>query len=90
MSMKLIIIIQTLIIIAGAYYVYLLSNATEVIVEPVPEVSMPVVEKGEPRDGYTPPTENPPTDPATLNSEVTGHSDVGMEFPTPDEDLQSQ
>jgi len=88
--MKLIIIIQTLIIIAGAYYVYLLSNKDEVIVEPVAETSMPVVEPGTPREGYTPPTENPPADPNELNSEVTGHSDVGMEFPIPDEELQSQ
>lgn len=86
--MKLIIIIQTLIIIAGGYYVYLLSNATEVIVEPAPETSMPVIESGSARDGYTPPTENPPADPATLNSEVTGHSDVGMEYPVPDEVIQ--
>jgi hypothetical protein len=85
--MKLIIIIQTLIIIAGAYYVYLLSNPKE-IVEPVSETSMPVVEPGTPRQDYTPPTENPPADPTTLNSEVTGHSDVGMEFPIPDEEIQ--
>lgn len=88
--MKLIIIIQTLIIIAGAYYVYLLSNKDEVIVEPVTETSVPVVEPGTPREGYTPPTENPPADPNELNSAVTGHSDVGMEFPIPDEELQSQ
>lgn len=89
-GMKLIIIIQTLIIIAGAYYLYLLNNEKEVIVEPVTETSMPVVEPGTVREGYTPPTENPPADPATLNSGVTGNSDVGMEFPIPDEELQSQ
>ncbi|MBY0538305.1 hypothetical protein K2P47_02815 [Patescibacteria group bacterium] len=86
--MKLIIIIQTLIIIAGAYYVYLLSNPKEVIVEPVPEASVPVIESDSVREGYTPPTVNPPADPATLNSEVTGHSDVGMEYPIPDEEIQ--
>jgi hypothetical protein len=88
--MKLIIIIQTLIIIAGAYYLYVLNNDTEVIVEPVAETSMPVVEPGTARQGYTPPTENPPADPNELNSEVTGHSDVGMEFPIPDEEIQVQ
>lgn len=88
--MKLIIIIQSLIIIAGAYYVYLLTHSTEVIVEPTPTNTMPVVEPGTVREGYTPPTENPPADPAELNSEVTGHSDVGMEFPVPDEEIQVQ
>ncbi len=88
--MKLIILIQTLIIIVGAYYVYLLSHSTEVIVEPVPPVSAPIVSPGTVREGYTPPTANPPADPNELNSEVTGHSDVGMEFPTPDAELQVQ
>jgi hypothetical protein len=88
--MKLIIIIQTLIIIAGGYYVYLLSNATEVVVEPTPTEVTPVVAPGTVREGYTPPTENPPIDPAQAGSAITGHSDVGMEYPIPDEDLQVQ
>ena len=88
--MKLIIIIQTLIIIAGGYYVYLLSHPKETVVAPAPATTMPVVEPGTPREGYVPPTANPPADPTTLDSEVTGHSDVGMEFPTPDEDMQAQ
>jgi hypothetical protein len=85
--MKLIIIIQSLIIIAGAYYVYSLGQPVEEVVVPAP-VDVPVVDPGVPREGYAPPTENPPADPATLNSEVTGHSDVGMEFPIPDEEIQ--
>ncbi len=85
--MKLIIIIQTLIIIAGGYYVYLLTHSTEVIVEPVPTVKINI-EPGTVREGYTPPTENPPADEAVQSSEVTGHSDVGMEFPVPDNDAQ--
>jgi hypothetical protein len=88
--MKFIIIIQSLIIIAGAYYVYLLSNNSveETTIETIPQELMPVGVPGEPREGYTPPTGNPPADPALLDSEVTGHSDVGMEFPIPDEDVQ--
>ena len=86
--MKLIIIVQTLIIIAGAYYVYLLSNPTEVVVEPAPPTPAPYVEPGTPRPGFTPPTSNPPIDPDIASSAVTGHNDVGMEFPTPDEEIQ--
>jgi hypothetical protein len=87
--MKLIIIIQTLIIIAGGYYVYLLTNKTEVVAEPVPTIEMDVAPVA-PREGYVPPTENPPMDPVEAKSEVTGHSDVGMEFPVPDEEIQVQ
>jgi len=85
--MKLIIIIQTLIIIAGGYYIYLLTNAKEVIVEPTPTVKMNI-NPGEPREGYTPPTENPPAESPVTESEVTGHSDVGMELPIPDDEAQ--
>ncbi|MES2748950.1 MAG: hypothetical protein V4668_00095 [Patescibacteria group bacterium] len=89
--MKLIIIIQSLIIVALGYYVYLISNPkTEVVVEP-PVTPIPTAPaEGEPREGYTPPTSNPPVDPLTASSSVTGHSDVGMEFPTPDEEMFSQ
>ena len=83
--MKLIILIQTLIIIAGGYYVYLLSQPKEVMVETAPTVTVPVVPPGTAREGYTPPKNNPPIDPQTSGSAVTGHSDVGMEFPTPDD-----
>lgn len=83
--MKLIIIIQTLIIIAGGYYVYLLSHPKKVIEDSAPTIVAPTVKPGTPREGYTPPTANPPIDPSTSDSAVTGHSDVGMEFPTPDD-----
>lgn len=89
-GMKLIIIIQTLIIIAGGYYVYLLNNPKEIISEtPAPVLTIPT-DTPKIREGYTPPTSNPPIDPADSSSTVTGHSDVGMEFPTPDEGLQVQ
>lgn len=88
--MKLIIIIQTLIIIAGGYYVYLLSHPKEM---PVSENSgQPIInittDTEATRTGYIPPTENPPVVPIEASTSATGHSDVGMEFPTPDEDLQ--
>ena len=84
--MKLIIIIQTLIIIAGGYYVYLLTHPTKVIVEPTPTIKMNI-EPGVSREGYTAPTENPPSA-VKSDSTVTGHSDTGMEYPIPDEGMQ--
>ncbi len=89
--MKTIIIIQTLIIIAGGYYVYLLNNPkTEVVVEPSVNTMPAAPAPGTVREGYTPPTSNPPIDPVTASSSVTGHSDVGMEYPTLDTEAQSQ
>ncbi len=89
--MKIIIIIQTLIIIAGGYYVYLINNPkTEVVVEPQVNTMPPAPAPGAVRENYTPPTSNPPVDPVEASSSVTGHSDVGMEFPTPDNEIQSQ
>ena len=86
--MKIIIIIQTLIIIAGGYYVYLLNNPkTEVVVELPVKTIPPAPAPGAIREGYTPPTSNPPIDPTKASSSVTGHSDVGMEFPTPDNEI---
>ena len=89
--MKIIIIVQTLIIVAGGYYVYLLNNPkTEVVIE-APVITMPTPPAtGTDRAGYTSPTSNPPVNPITASSSVTGHSDVGMEYPTPDNEIQSQ
>lgn len=86
--MKLIIIIQTLIIIVGGYYIYLLSNPKEEIIVPVPEPSVPVGVSGTVREGYIPPTGNPPADPVIVDSEVTGQSGIEMEYPIPDEEIQ--
>ncbi len=83
--MKIIIIIQTLIIIAGGYYVYLLTNEkSEVIVET--PVENKEVETAAKREGYEPPTENPPSNIAeeVVETEITGHNDVGMEYPIMD------
>ncbi len=89
--MKIIIIIQTLIIIAGGYYVYLLNNPkTEVVVQPPATTTPEAPAPGAVREGYTPPTSNPPVDSVTASSSVTGPSDVGMEYPTPDTEMQPQ
>jgi hypothetical protein len=86
--MRIIIIIQTLIILAGAYYLYSQSQQPEVEVSPVltATTTTPFLE------GYTPPTENPPSfeDVATTSdmSDITGHNDVGMEYPIPDNELE--
>ncbi len=83
--MKLIIIIQSLIILAGAYYVYTLRAQTVAISESVPVVEMKVAPAV--IDGYAPPSENPPPldDVQSIDAAVTGSSDVGMEFPVMDE-----
>ncbi len=87
--MRIIIIIQTLIILAGAYYLYQQSKQTvETPMRPTLEAtSTPVL-----LDGYLPPTENPPPldSVATTSkaSDITGHSDVGMEYPIIDEALE--
>lgn len=84
--MRTIIIIQSLIILLGAYYVYTLRAST--LVTPEPEL-VPVAEmKVAPAviEGYIPPTENPPRDETETDATtVTGSSDVGMEFPIMDE-----
>ena len=87
--MRAIIIIQAIIIILGAYYFYMQSQ--EKVVEPVTTSEQPVVAPTV-REGYMPPTENPPStseiDASTSASGVTGHSDVGMEYPIMDEGME--
>lgn len=86
--MRTIIILQAIIILLGAYYLFTQSQE-KVAVTPdeVPSaVVVPTV-----REGYTPPTENPPrtetTDASSSTSGIVGHSDVGMEYPVMDETL---
>jgi hypothetical protein len=89
--MKIIILIQSLVILAAAAYIYWLSQNPVIIMEErapmlAPTTTPPFLE------GYTPPTENPPgyTESATSSdsSDITGHSDVGMEYPIPDAELE--
>jgi hypothetical protein len=88
--MRTIVIVQTLIIIAGAYYIYTLSQAPA----PEPEVETiqtdPVVPVTPPPVVEAAPVVVPAT--TTVSTDPSGHSDVGMEFPIIDEgiDLQSR
>jgi hypothetical protein len=88
MSMRTIIIIQTIIILAGAYYVYQLSQPKEMPASPTLEATTTPAFL----EGYTPPTENPPpfenVATTTQESDITGHSDVGMEYPIMDGELE--
>lgn len=86
--MRIIIIIQTLIILAGAYYLYQQSQPAEMPTTPTLEATTtPAL-----LEGYTPPTENPPpfdnVATTTVESDITGHSDVGMEYPIMDGELE--
>jgi len=89
--MRTIIIIQAIIIVLGAYYLFMQSQKNAAVPDVVTpaEVVVPTV-----REGYTPPTENPPTtstiDATTSQSGITGHSDVGMEYPIMDEGIELQ
>ncbi len=86
--MRIIIIIQAIIIVVGAYYFYSQSQKPPVDTAPV------LVATTTPAflEGYTPPTENPPAYDAvattSVESDITGHSDVGMEYPIPDSELE--
>jgi hypothetical protein len=84
--MKIIIIIQSLIILAGAYYIYTLS-APIVIDEPSPTITPALII----REGYTPPTANPPAvteSTTTIETGVSGPSDAGMEYPILDSEVE--
>ena len=88
--MRIIIIVQSLIILVGAYYIYTLSQAVPVETTPLPirVESSPINE----REGYVPPTENPPgVDTAmTATSSVSGPNDAGMEYPILDTEIHVQ
>ena len=81
--MKVIILIQSIIILLGAYYIYTLSKA-EVVIETTP-VEQIVVPKPI-RAGYVEPTEQPPRDVSELDasSTIKGPNDSGMEYPIMD------
>lgn len=85
--MRTIIIIQTLIIIAGGFYIYNLNKMpkTEVKTDS-PSIVIPADKTKNIHSGYTPPTGNPPSQtPATTTKGAPSHSDAGMEFPSLDE-----
>ena len=84
--MRAILLIQSIIILLGAYYIYTLSHVTKVELSPVPVVQMvPTSTPNKLREGYTPPTTQPPKDTPVIQattSSITGPSDAGMEYPT--------
>ncbi len=84
--MKIILIIQAIIIVLGAYYIYTLRQSPNesVVVEPVvtpeplPETPQPSV-----------PTSTP-TEPVPVESEISGPNDAGMEWPIIEGELESR
>lgn len=83
--MKAIILLQSIIIVLGAYYIYTMSHAVSVEPSPVPVVDMvPTTSPTDVHEGYVAPTKQPPTDvaaTATVKTTVTGGNDAGMEYP---------
>ncbi len=85
--MRIIIIIQTIIILAGAYYFYTQSQVPAVAPETIVPTLQPATSTSN-YPGYEPPTGNPPGFEAEATSSVdVSASDVGMEYPTMDEDV---
>lgn len=86
MYMRIIIIVQSIIILLGGYYLYTQSQLKTV--EPVTVPTLVPAAPADEHPGYEPPTENPPgyeaEVSATTTSPVTGPSDAGMEYPTMD------
>lgn len=89
--MRIIIVIQSIIIIVGAYYVYTLSKGIETPedTDTDSEISIEVVET------ITPPSEEDVTTSETLASSsaelpVLGGNDAGMEYPTIDGEVFPQ
>lgn len=86
--MRKIIILQSLLILAGAYYIYTLqqsatSAATEIEVIEIsnqPNETVPAAATADDAVAATTTTEVQST------SDITGPSDVGMEFPIPDDE----
>jgi hypothetical protein len=85
--MRIIIIIQTVIILLGAYYFYMQSPVQTVLTAPVVPTLQPATSTGK-YPGYEPPTGNPPGYEAEViasSSVNVSASDAGMEYPTMDE-----
>jgi hypothetical protein len=87
--MRTILIIQSLIILAGAYYIYTLAHSTPTPVDepaaellPQTDVSPASVD----REDETKETTDDETAPA-IGTTITGPNDAGMEFPIPDDEM---
>lgn len=92
--MRTLLVIQSLIIIAGAYYVYTLAHTndemTTTISEPVVTIESSVAPTTD-RSGEadTQPTEDLPNDNQPPENMPLGN-DIGMEFPIPDNEADLQ
>ena len=89
--MRIIIIIQSLVTLLGAYYIYTLSYT--VTVSETPPVMQ--VERRVPTTAaeYVPPATNPPAesaDTASSSAGASGPNDTGMEYPIMDDSIQAQ
>ena len=83
--MRAIILIQSIIIVLGAYYIYSISPATAVQPSLVPIVQIVPVAPTTTHAGYVAPKTQPPKDDTIIHassSGITGPSDAGMEYPT--------
>lgn len=86
--MRKIIVLQSLLILAGAYYIYTLqqsaaSPATEIEVIEVSNQSNETAPAAATTDDTV---EATTTTEVQSTSDITGPSDVGMEFPIPDDE----
>lgn len=82
--MRIVIIIQSLIILAGAYYVYTLTRAPE---EPAGQENTSNINIEVKREDEIAETTAEGVSDSTNDEDVTveGHNDLGMEFPMPDD-----
>lgn len=89
--MKAIILIQSIIILLGAYYVYTMNHRVSVVTEP-PIVEIAPMKVPDTLEEYTPPTGNPPADETSVESSATikGPNDAGMEYPIMDSTVEVQ
>jgi hypothetical protein len=84
--MRLILIIQTIIIAAGAYYIYTLRQQDDMVTESTAEtvpVPPPVPVRTEPAPVAA-------TSTTEVQTGISGPNDAGMEWPTLEEEPQSR
>lgn len=90
--MKVIILVQSIIIVLGAYYLYTLREQVSEVPTNATLELMPVIPPN--RDGYVPPTEQPPVEVTEASASTTemigGPNDAGMEYPIQDAELQAR
>jgi hypothetical protein len=87
--MRAVLVIQSLIILGGAYYVYTLTRPPAVTPASTPSVVVPEVPPAVERADETPTATTTPDEVLVSSSSAViiteGDNDLGMEFPIPDE-----